>query len=159
MINVSEHILKFRRLLIDCWADLDSLMENHDWDNDESFIDEWLQSTWEFLVERQLLQKNGSLRSFGEYKTESRVTRKEKIATHEIICIPKKNKTLIDGITNTPINKNIRLAFCVFLKRLPVSYGLYPPFDYAGVFSIKDKKLTRYRIPVDDVDFFLDTIR
>jgi hypothetical protein len=48
------------------------------------------------------------------------------------------------------------LIFHIFLKKLDVSFGLYPPFDYAGVVS-QDRK-HRYMVPVNDVEFFLDPL-
>ncbi len=32
-------------------------MENHDWEEDGNFIDDWIQMNWEFLIEREILGK------------------------------------------------------------------------------------------------------
>jgi hypothetical protein len=154
MINVTGRILNFRKFLIDVWGDLDTLMEDHDWDEDGCFIDEWLQTNWEFLVERQLLKKKGVLSPFGMIYTDTILPGKGLKPTHEIVCVPKINVSLVDERTKKNIADKSRLVFQVFLRNMDGSFGLYPPFDYAVVFS-EDRK-HRYLVPVKDVEFFLD---
>ena len=60
-LNVTGQIYLFRDFLVSAWPHLDLMMNNHDWDTDEKFIGEWIQVNWEFLVERELLGKNGIL--------------------------------------------------------------------------------------------------
>ena len=155
MINVTTHILKFRKFLLDCWPDIDALMEDHDWHDDGYFIDEWLQSNWELLVERQLLKKAGHVNSFGIYYGRNRYAQKESTITHEIICRPKDNVSLIDEKSNEPIPRGTKLIFHIFLKKMG---GLYPPFDSAGVYSKNGKNVDLYYVPVSDVEFFMEEV-
>lgn len=156
MTNVTNHIIKFQKFMIHCWKDLDDIMDKHDWDNDGTFTNEWLQANWEFLVERQLLKKNGGeLRSFGSYLSELRISRPNASPTHEIICLPKNHTSLYDDKTKEPLPADKRLIFYIFLKKMDGSYGLYPPFNYAGVFTIQGKKRVRHIIAVDSINFFL----
>jgi hypothetical protein len=156
MKNVTTHILKFRKFLIDVWGDLDTLMEDHDWDEDGCFIDEWLQTNWELLVERELLGKTGFLNSFGIFHGRKRYHNEIVKNTHEIICLPRHGVDLVDDETKKSIPNGTRLVFHIFLKKLDVSHGLYPPFDYAGVVS--EGRKYRYMVPVKDVEFFLDRV-
>jgi hypothetical protein len=133
-------------------------MENHDWDNDLRFTDDWLQANWELLVERQLLKREGYLNTFCMFYECDRYTQKDAKVTHEIICRSKNNGCLIDGGTGKIIPVGTRLVFYVFLKKMDVSYGLYPPFDTAGVFSRDGKKRSLYLVPVDDVEFFMEEV-
>ena len=68
----------------------DQLMSNHDWDDDGSFIREWLQVNWEFLVERELLEKKGFLKPYTY--SNHRITFPNAVATHVIICKANLNK-------------------------------------------------------------------
>ncbi len=60
-LDVTDQILKFRDFFIICWPQLDKFILEHDWDDDVDFIDDWIQVNWEFLVERELLGKEGYL--------------------------------------------------------------------------------------------------
>ncbi len=154
MINDTTHILKFRDFLAHSWADLDSLMENHNWDDDGSFTIDWIQVNWEFLVERQLLEKKGPLKSY--FNWDFRITQPKAIATHEIICKPKSNKQFIDDRSQIIIPHDTTLEFGGFITRRDPGYGYYPPFDYLTLHA-ENRKYT-YKVLVDDVDFFLSKI-
>lgn len=154
MINVTSQILKFRDFLVHSWPDLDRLMENHNWDDDVGFMDDWVQVNWEFLVERELLQNKGSLKSyiFGDF----RVTHSDRAATHVIICKPKCSTLLVDDATQTVLPCNIRLGFGGFIKKLNPGYGWYPPFDYLTAFTTNKKQY--FRLAVNSIDFFMEKI-
>lgn len=95
MLNVTEHILKFRHFLLSSWNDLDLLMEDHDWDDDVNFTFDWLQVNWEFLVERQLLKKTGFLNTFGILPfSQQRITDENVECTHLIMCASKDGREL-----------------------------------------------------------------
>lgn len=151
MINVTSQILKFRDFLVHSWSDLDRLMENHDWDDDGDFTHEWVQVNWEFLVERELLEKKGFLKSyiFDDY----RVTWSGMAPTHEIICKSKSRNELVADQTQLSIPLDTKLQFGGFVTRRNPGYGWYPPFDYITVFTPKKKRM--YELAVNDVDFFL----
>lgn len=151
MTNVTSQILKFRDFLIHSWGDLDNLMSNHDWDDDGGFIEEWLQVNWEFLVERELLETKGFLKSY-TYDN-FRITHPNAVPTHEIICKAKRNKPLIDDRTQQVISTDIKLGFGGLEKKLDLGYGRYPPFDY--VTGITQDKKHFYEIYIENVDFFI----
>jgi hypothetical protein len=129
-------------------------MEKHDWDDDGSFICEWLQVNWEFLIERELLEKNGFLKSY-TYDN-FRITHPNAIPTHEIICKPKANKQLIDDKTKAIIPAEKTLGFAGFKRKLERGYGFYPPFDFLTAFT-QDRKYF-YLFFVPDVEFIMRPI-
>ncbi|MFT4553324.1 MAG: hypothetical protein ACI9S8_001962, partial [Chlamydiales bacterium] len=54
-LDVTEQVNHFRSYLKSGWPCVDSLMDCHDWENDGDLIDDWIQVSWELLVERELL--------------------------------------------------------------------------------------------------------
>lgn len=154
MMIVNKQIEYFRQFLIASWPYVDHLMENHDWDDDGEFIDEWLQVNWEFLVERELLGPNKFLLPFG-FGGE-RVTNTQAIANYMIRCKPKNHSFCIDNKTGVNISKDAQLIFRRFSTKIESTYGLYPPFDYAGLTELDNKKI--YFVPVKEIDFYLEEI-
>lgn len=153
MINVSSQILKFRQFLLHSWNDLDKLMENHDWDDDGNFIDDWMQANWEFLVERQLLGKTGVLNNFGMAYKRPRITDLNARKIYEIFCLPKAGRDFVDARTGNPISQKNRLVFRVFLTRVDNTFGLYPPFDHVEMTSTTNKE--PFIALLEEVEFFM----
>lgn len=154
MINVTSQILKFRDFLVHSWPDLDRLMENHDWDEDGAFMLNWLQVNWEFLVKRELLKKNGFLKTYTY--SDHRITNPHAVATHEIICRVKSDSLFVDDRTGLMIPKGTKITFGGFIAKLCPGYGCYPPFDYVTIFTAEKKHM--YKLALKDVDFFLSPI-
>ena len=110
-----------------------------------------MQVNWEFLVERELLEKKGFLKTYTF--DDFRITQKNAQATHEIICKPKQNKQFVDDRTQVAISSDIKLGFGCFVKKHDIGYGWYPPFDYVTAFTEGKKQM--YELPVCDVDFVM----
>jgi hypothetical protein len=51
----------FREFLTESWPTLQTILQNHDWDEDPYFLDEWLDLNWSLLVGRQLLGKGADI--------------------------------------------------------------------------------------------------
>jgi len=49
---------RFRSFLNDSWPSVNEVMENHDWDNDPYFLEDWLDDNWKHLFVRQILGKD-----------------------------------------------------------------------------------------------------
>lgn len=154
-VDVTGQILKFREFLLDSWSCLDSLMANHDWDEDVNFMDDWIQINWEFLVERQLLQENERLKPYSSFFPESRITYPSSKTTHLIVCSQKENKNLFDYAKGQPIIHK-ELVFSGFVNKMNPGFGCYPPFNYVTGFTL-DKK-SYYRLFIEDVSFYLVSI-
>ncbi len=86
-IDITSHILNFRNFLNSSWAWLDALMEAHDWDEDGDFTLDWIQTNWEFLVERELLGKDRYLLPL---EWNNRITFPDGCAKYKIVCEFKK---------------------------------------------------------------------
>lgn len=149
--DITNHINSFRGFLNASWPLLDELMKDHNWDDDGSFIGQWLQVNWEFFVERELLEGHGFLTQFSVTYLSDRVTKPEAIANYTVLA--KSEKTLIDAKTQAvvPLEKNLKL-YC-FSTYKDIAYGLYPPFDFARLVIDAEKKL--YTVPVKDLKFYL----
>ncbi len=150
-INITEHIDKFRQFLVAGWPYLDDLMEYHDWDNDDNFIDYWLQANWEILVEREILEGKGFLSQFSMTHLSNRVTYPEKKPGYSVIGTCERG--LINQRTSeeTIFNKPLRLySFRTYENR---AFGLYPPFDLACL--VDDSTQELFVFPFSDLKFYL----
>lgn len=54
----------FRDFLNSTWPVIAAILEDHDWDDDAYFLEDWLDANWQLLVARQLLGKDGDLQPF-----------------------------------------------------------------------------------------------
>ncbi len=150
-MDITRQINLFRNFLIAAWPSLDSLMDNHDWEDDGMFTCEWLQVNWEFLVEREILGKNGSLTEFSVLYSGKRVT--EGInPVYSVIAKPQKNITVYDLKKEciVPFSKDLRLfGFYTFKDG---GYGIYPPFELAAL-MLNPKEI--FVVPIQDLNFYL----
>lgn len=152
--NITEHIKNYRNFLNASWPFLDDLMVNHDWDEDEDFIGDWLQVNWEFLVERELLGGNGFLTQFSTTYLSGRITQPEAKPNYTVIA--KFEREVIDIRKQSIIqfDKDLRLyGFSTFKNG---GFGLYPPFDLADL--VIDSKKEIFTVPINDLIFYLKSI-
>ena len=156
MTIVNQQIEQFRQFLIAAWPSLDNLMENHDWDDDGNFLDQWVQVNWEFLVERELLEPNQFLSTFEFVFFGSRLTHPNAKATHAVICKPKEGRFLIDDKTNKPIPDGLKLIFQGLRKKIETAYGLYPPFNFVRLIALENKSI--FNVSIHEIDFHLEQI-
>ncbi|MDB6081216.1 MAG: hypothetical protein JWO53_488 [Chlamydiia bacterium] len=153
-IDVTEHITKFRDFLCTCWPSIDSLMVDHDWDDDGDFIDDWLGANWELLVERELLHEKGFLTSFGMLRSASRVISPSQKATYSVYV--KSKSPLFDmkkPMIPVPTNQKLRLYS---FRASEKDFGLYPPFDVAAVVVDASKKF--FYVPFKELQFYIDLV-
>jgi hypothetical protein len=152
-IDISSHILNFRNLLNSSWPYLDALMESHDWDEDGSFVDDWIQMNWQFLIERELLGKGKYL---APLEWNNRITFHAERANYKVICEIPADLEMKDWILKSNNYEGEELLIIGFRSLKDISYGLYPPFDFAEVRSY-DKNKT-YIIPINCCRFLLKSI-
>lgn len=148
--DVTKHILKFKNFLNKCWGELDKLMENHDWENDGEFLDEWVQVNWEFLVERELLKLHGYLSPLA---CNAHITPYKGKFFYKLICEVDKNIELKDWIQKTFNYEDEELLLSGFRAEYDATFGLYPPFDYIEACTIDRRKI--YIVPITACRFFL----
>ncbi len=150
-VDITDHIRKFRDFLNVCWPHVDDLMEDHDWDDDGNFIDDWLQVNWEFLVERELLESHGFLTPFSLLDFQKRITYPEQLPTYTVIAKSTKNVFDFRGKILPPTHTFRLFSFLSHTER---GIGLYPPFDLANVLDENTQQETIVRFI--DVRFYLD---
>ena len=158
-MDVTNQISLFRNFLNVALPSLNSLMKNHDWDDDGWFTEEWLQVNWEYLVEREILGKDdGSLTTFSLSHLSERFTPSNSTFVYGVFAYPKKNCNPLD------VKKNIKPPFNNSLRFFSLSstykyggYGLYPPFDFANL--VLDSTRELFLVPFAELDFHLSLLK
>lgn len=152
-IDITDYIISFRNFLNSSWPYLDALMENHDWDKDGNFIDDWVQANWELLIEREILGKDKYLLPL---EWNNRMFFSTKYAKYKIVCKITGDVELKDWILKSNNYEGEELLIFGFRSSKGVSYGLYPPFDFVEVRSCEKTKV--YIIPLNCCRFLLKPI-
>ena len=158
MKNLNELIKIFLEVLNDTWPKMHSLIRE---DGDSILID-WMQATWEFVVENNIQNSDYNpyiyLNPYGEgadfYGTSSRILTPEAQPTHEVCCY-----------SSTPIKDYLSKTTVSFPKKafpidcfVSMQNGLCyekPPFEYAFIFIDNDQK---YVFKIDELNFTLNKI-
>lgn len=137
--RLTKQLGYFRQFLISSWPYLDILMEDHDWDNDTDFIDDWLQTNWELLIERELLGQGIYLSPLAIYLPTRTIT-KNASPNYSVITLISKN--VLDFKTGKYLPKNCALRLFGFCSELAEGgTGLYPPFDLVDLVSDSTREL------------------
>ncbi len=109
------------------------LLSDRSYTTDEGSISDWLQSNWEILVERKVLQLNEYLEVYGEgadfSRESSRITDTNSFPTHFV-------KVLVDNEKDVLNNLEIELSEYNFERLVGFIDGFYtdtPPFDFVLV--------------------------
>ncbi|WP_338883012.1 hypothetical protein [Xenorhabdus sp. TH1] len=55
---------RFRNFLNRAWPAIDEILYDHDWDDDQEFIDEWLRENWSLLVGRRLFGRDSEIQPY-----------------------------------------------------------------------------------------------
>ena len=149
-VEITYQIVLFRDFLVASWPFLDKVMADHNWDEDGSFSDDWIQANWEFIVERELLENKGRLRTLGWNK---HITRTDSMPDYKVTCHVDNRIVLTDWIkkaTNYQQEELLLFGFCTWCGE---TFGLYPPFDYVQIRTEDKKKL--YIVPLDSCKFLI----
>ncbi len=142
-MNVNQVVLSFQKYVVACWSQISLILENLDWDSDPYFIDHWLQSNWELLVERQLLKGNGFLHPYGfDANPECRQTAVGEAATHRLMVVLKSEK--------------ISYEFVSFVASTTKGNSLEPPFDKVGARDLSSRDISYFSLEL--VEFEVEVI-
>ncbi len=152
-LQVTDQINYFRKFLIAAWPFLDKMMQNHDWDSDMGFTDDWMQANWEFLVERELLGAGNYLYPL---RLGKRAVSLDVQPNYKIICQLKNHIALVDWIKKAENYQNEELLIYSFCAKYQLTFGLYPPFDFVKIGTLDRKKI--YVVPFDECTFWLKSI-
>ena len=152
-INILIH--NFIIFLRNSWKHLQTIFS---YDQTSSLKDDWLQANWELLVEGFLLEEEQVyLEVYGDGAdingSSSRVLYEDKLPTHIVHCIPKKNKTLTDCLTKKEVLfPKEGASFDRFVSMEKNNWYIENiPFNKALV-VLQNKEIV---IDVDDLDFIL----
>lgn len=132
-MDIDKAIRIFSDFLNKSWGIIIPLLSDRSYTTDESSKSDWLQSNWEILVERKVLQLNEYLEVYGEgadFNGESsRITDIESFPTHSI-------KVLVDKEKDVLNNLEVESSEYTFERLVGFRNGFYtdiPPFDFVLV--------------------------
>ncbi|MEX1012820.1 MAG: hypothetical protein WD595_05655 [Waddliaceae bacterium] len=145
--RLTKQIEKFREYLMNVWFFVDKATEKHNWEDDGSFIDDWVQSNWELLVERELLGVDNHLSPLS-------VLLKERPTENFYAVVTKMTSQVSDIETGETLPIDVPLRFTGFLKPLKSwATELYAPFEMVSLYNEKTKN--SYLIKNKDLEFYL----
>jgi hypothetical protein len=142
-MNPNQIILNFHNFILACWPQINIILNNLDWDDNPYFIDHWLQSNWELLVERQLLDSGCFFPPYGyDTSPECRQTRVGSVATHRLMVRLSSSEN--------------KFEFVNFLTVSSSGNRIEPPFDKVGVRDSVKGEITY--TPLELVEFYIESI-
>jgi hypothetical protein len=157
-MEIDKAIRIFSDFLNSSWGIVIPLLFDRSYTSNESSISDWLQTNWEILVERKVLQLNEYLEFYGDgadyYGKSCRMTDIDAIPIFSIKVIL--DKIEIDDLLNkeTLINTNF-----AFNKLVGFQNGFYinaPPFNYV---LVQDEDIGIDRVlPLESIKFALHRI-
>lgn len=133
IMDIDKAIRIFSDFLNKSWGVIIPLLSDRSYTTDESSKSDWLQSNWEILVERKVLQLNEYLEVYGEgadFNGESsRITDIESFPTHSV-------KVLVNNEKDVLNNSEVESSEYTFERLVGFRDGFYtdiPPFDFVLV--------------------------
>ncbi len=160
-IDVKRTLGFFRNLLVASWPTVLAFEEQYHEPDFNDFRIDWLQGNWEFMVERNLFPGADFLQIYGEGAdcngASSRVLYPDKIATHHIVCHPKKDGIILTGDLNSTglASNSTSMVFESFVTLTKEGwFEEAPDFDCVIAYYGDTQVLFKY----EDADFSLERI-
>lgn len=132
-MDIDKVIRVFSDFLNKSWGVIIPLLSDRSYTTEESSKSDWLQSNWEILVERKVLQLNEYLEVYGEgadFNGESsRITDIDSFPTHFVKVLVNNDKDILN-------NSEIESSEYTFERLVGFRDGFYtdiPPFDFVLV--------------------------
>lgn len=158
-MNITIQVQKFRNFLVASWPYLDDLMDEHDWDEDVDFIDDWLQVNWKFFVGRELLSKKDLLLfwNLNQHCDHLNWDLIQQYEEQKIYTVFVETSETIDFRTQESISlaEKYRMGGFYSMQRWE-GYDVNPPFDLIAI--INDQTKESFLVPLDTAEFFLEEI-
>ena len=158
-MDVKNALRLFQNLLNASWPTVLAFEEQYNEPHD--FRIDWLQGSWELTVERKLLDEANFLQIYGEGAdcngASSRVLYPDKIATHQIVCHPKKDGIPLKGNLNAVgvSSKSTLMVFDSFVTTTDAGwFEEAPSFDCV----IADYGDTQVLFKFEEAEFSLEKI-
>jgi len=155
-LDITYQVNLFRQFLNKSWATFDQLMEEHDWENDGGFSDDWVQANWEFLVERELTENKKLISSLYMYNSRKRMTAVGSKYDYLVLVKPREKNKLLDLSEGIEIDFSQEVRLFGFCKALHPGFGLYPPFDLCDL--CVDRTKAMYVVPFNDLTIYLKKV-
>ncbi|MBV6644933.1 MAG: hypothetical protein KI790_05770 [Cyclobacteriaceae bacterium] len=154
-MELDKAIKLFSSFLNVVWPVIQPLLKERDYTSDEESINDWLQSNWELLVERKVLNSNEYLEAYGDGAdfngASSRITDIDSLPTHRIIVRSLSGNTLVDVLNDEKVQVNINLVFDGLVGFENGFYTNKPNFNYV-LLKDEDNGVERV-VLLDDVNF------
>ena len=132
-MDIDKAIRIFSDFLNKSWNIIIPLLSDRSYTTDESSRSDWLQSNWELLVERKVLQLNEYFEVYGDgadFNGESsRITDIASNATHSVKVLVNKG----NDILNSSEVENAKFTFERLVGFRDGFYTNIPPFDFVLV--------------------------
>lgn len=149
----------FSDFLNSSWPIVNHLLINRNYTSNEDSLNDWLQSNWEFLVERKILKINDYLEVYGNGAdfngASSRITDPNTVANFKIKVIPRNNTPVYDVLNG----EEVTLVNTDFNKLIGFKNGFYimePEFNYV---LLDDKSTGTERVVrLNDIQFELERL-
>lgn len=132
-MKIDKAIRIFSDFLNKSWDTIAPLLSGRAYTSDENAKSDWLQSNWEMLVERKVLQLNEYLEVYGEgadFNGESsRITDIESMPTHSVKVLVGRSKDILNNLEMEPAEYD-------FERLVGFKNGFYidvPPFNFTLV--------------------------
>ena len=158
---VTETVLNYRDFLLASWFYWKEANERTDWHENPYFLQDWMQVTWEMLVERPLLNFYSGERMLPFSNGEAMIfDYKQLKPTHGIFVRKKRGRALFEDGRGGQIPEDkffVPSYFGSILKdhggpeNGPI-YGYGPPFDFLMINELGTKNF--YDVRVEEVEFF-----
>jgi len=149
----------FSDFLNSSWPIVSQLLIDRDYTSNEDSLNDWLQSNWEFLVERKILKLNDYLEVYGDGAdfngARSRITDPDAVANFKIKVISRNNKPVYDVLNE----EEVTLVNTDFIKLIGFKKGFYimePEFNFV---LIDDRNTSTERVVrLNDIEFELERL-
>ncbi|ADI38001.1 putative uncharacterized protein [Waddlia chondrophila 2032/99] len=157
--DITNHIMLFREFLNISWDHvIYKIMDEHNWDDDSDFIDDWMQINWELLVERELLENRFTLAQFSTTHLGENILNPGKLPDFMVVG-KSDHLELKDIVSSTVISEDKILRLFTFntwsLKSKALAFG--PPFEVAGLVDIETNEI--FHVLVEHLSFWLYKIQ
>jgi len=149
----------FSEFLNSSWTIVNQLLIGRNYTSNDDSLNDWLQSNWEFLVERKILKINDYLEVYGDGAdfngASSRITDPNAVANFKIKVISKNNKPVYDVLNE----EKITLVNTNFNKLIGFKNGFFimePEFNFV---LLDDKNTSTERVVrLNDIEFELEKL-
>jgi len=158
-MTIDEAIRIFSDFLNNSWIDVQQLLVDREYTSNEDSVNDWLQSNWEFLVERKVLKNNNYLEVYGDGADfnggSSRITDALSLANFKIKIAPKNGISVYDVLNE----EEVTLFNSNFDKLIGFKNGFYvlePSFNFV---LLNDEKTGIERVvKLNDIEFTLEAL-